>query len=105
AAPFGVKYWQIGNELGDESYQKGLASFCKAMKAVDPGIKLMAAFPSPGLLQKAGAWIDYLCPHHYGCQNLAAMEDDVARCRRQIAEDAPGLPIRLGITEWNTTAG
>ena len=70
SAPYGVKYWQVGNELGDEVYQKGLASFCQAMKAVDPGIKLMAAFPSPGLLQKAGPWIDYICPHHYGCQNL-----------------------------------
>jgi len=105
AEPYGVKYWQVGNELGDESYQKGLAGFCKAMKAVDPTIKLMAAFPSPGLLQKAGPWIDYICPHHYGCQNLAAMEEDVARCRQQIAENAPGHPIRLGITEWNTTAG
>jgi alpha-N-arabinofuranosidase len=105
AAPYGVKYWQIGNELGDENYQKGLAEFCKAMKAIDPGLKLMAAFPSPGLLREAGPWIDYICPHHYGCQNLAAMEADVARCRRLIAENAPGREIRLGITEWNTTAG
>ncbi len=105
AAPYAVKFWQIGNELGDETYQKGLAEFCKAMKAVDPSIKLMAAFPSPGLVQKAGQWIDYICPHHYGCQNLAAMEDDVARCRKMIAENAPGRDIRLGITEWNTTAG
>ena len=22
--------WQIGNELGDEAYQKGVAEFCKA---------------------------------------------------------------------------
>ena len=80
-APYGVRYWQIGNELGDEAYQKGVAEFCKAMKAVDPGIKLLAAFPSPGLLQRAGPWLDYVCPHHYGCQNLSAMEEDVARCR------------------------
>jgi alpha-N-arabinofuranosidase len=105
AAPYGVKYWQVGNELGDEAYQKGLAEFCKAMKRVDPGIKLMAAFPSPRLLQQAGQWIDYICPHHYGCHNLPAMEADVARCRRLIAENAPGQAIRLGITEWNTTAG
>ena len=104
-APYGVQYWQIGNEVGDDSYQKGVVEFCKAMKAVDPGIKLLAAFPSPGLLQRAGRWIDYICPHHYGCQNLAAMEKDVARCRKQIAEKAPGRSIRLGITEWNTTAG
>jgi alpha-N-arabinofuranosidase len=103
--PYGVKYWQVGNELGDEAYQKGLASFCQAMKAVDPSIKLMAAFPSPGLLKQAGQWIDHICPHHYGCQNLAAMEEDVTRCKRMIAENASGRPIRLGITEWNTTAG
>jgi alpha-N-arabinofuranosidase len=105
AAPYAVRYWQIGNELGDEAYQKGIVEFCKAMKAVDPSIKLLAAFPSPGLLQSAGPWIDYICPHHYGCQNLPAMEDDVARCRKLIASNAPGRNIRLGITEWNTTAG
>ena len=55
AEPYGVRFWQIGNELGDETYQKGVGEFCKAMKAVDPSIKLMAAFPSPGLLQNAGS--------------------------------------------------
>ena len=105
AAPYGVQYWQIGNELGNEAYQKGVADFCKAMKAVDPSIKLLAAFPSPGLLQRAGPWLDFICPHHYGCEHLAAMEADVAGCRKLIAENAPGRRIRLGITEWNTTAG
>ncbi len=105
ADPYRVKYWQIGNELGDENYQKGLAEFCKAMKAVDPSIKLMASFPSPGLLDRAGQYLDYICPHHYGCHNLQAMETSVAECRKMIAEHAPGRNIRLGITEWNTTAG
>jgi alpha-N-arabinofuranosidase len=105
AEPYHVKYWQIGNELGDEKYQQGLAEFGRAMKAVDPQIKLMAAFPSPGLLRSAGSLIDYICPHHYGCRNLQAMEDSVGRCRTMIAECSPGRDIRLGITEWNTTAG
>ncbi len=99
-----MRYWQIGNELGNEAYQKGVADFSRAMKAVDPSIKILAAFPSPGLLQRAGPWIDYICPHHYGCQNLSAMEENIARCRKQIAENAPGRKIRLGITEWNTSA-
>ena len=103
--PYRVKYWQIGNELGDEKYQQGLADFCKAMKAVDPSIKLLAAFPSPGLLKRAGQYVDYICPHHYGCHNLQAMEEDVRRCRAMIAEHAPTRDIRLAITEWNTTAG
>ena len=88
----------------DGSFE-GVAEFCRAMKAVDPSIKLMAAFPSPGVLQQAGQYLDYICPHHYGCHQLQAMADDVARCRRWITEFAPGKDIRLGITEWNTTAG
>jgi len=103
--PYGVRYWQIGNELGDEAYQKGIAQFCRAMKAVDPTIKLLAAFPSPGLLENAGGLVDYICPHHYDCANLKATEDDIDRCRRMIARSAPGREIRLGVTEWNTTAG
>ncbi len=105
AEPYGVKYWQIGNELGDEKYQEGLAAFCRAMKAVDPSIKLMAAFPSPGLVARAGGVIDYICPHHYGCHHLPAMEESVRQCRQMIAANAPGRDIRLGITEWNTTGG
>jgi len=103
--PYGVRYWQIGNELGDETYQQGVAAFCQAMKAVDPKIKLMAAFPSAGLLKQAGQYIDYICPHHYGCDNLPAMEADVQGLRQLLAAEAPGRDIRLGITEWNTTAG
>jgi alpha-N-arabinofuranosidase len=103
--PYRVHYWQIGNELGDAAYQNGVAEFCRAMKAVDPSIKLLAAFPSPGLLETAGSLFDYICPHHYDCTNLKATEDDIERCRRMIAQSAPGRAIRLGVTEWNTTAG
>ena len=103
--PYHVKFWQVGNELGDDSYQKGVAQFAKAMKAADPGIKIMASYPSPGLLNNAGEYLDYICPHHYGCQDLIAMEADVNRCRDLIAANANGRAIRLGITEWNTTAG
>lgn len=100
-----MRYWQIGNELGDEAYQKGIAQFCRAMKAVDPTITLLAAFPSPGLLENAGGLVNYICPHHYDCANLKATEDDIDRCRRMIARSAQGREIRLGVTEWNTTAG
>ncbi len=105
AEPYRVKYWQVGNELGDETYYKGLAAFCKAMKKVDPSIKLMAAFPSPELVEAAGSQIDFICPHHYDIQNLPATADNVKWCRQIIAEKGRGRDIRLGITEWNTTAG
>lgn len=103
--PYHVKYWQVGNELGDANYYKGLADFCKAMKKVDPTIKLMAAFPSPELVAAAGSEIDYICPHHYDIQNMPSTAENVQWCRKIIAEKAPSRDIRLGITEWNTTAG
>jgi alpha-L-arabinofuranosidase len=105
AEPYGVKYWQIGNEVDDETYQKGVADFCKAMKAVDPSIKLLGAFPSPGLLKNAGNYLDHVCPHHYSIEDLKGAENDVATLTKMIAENAPGRNIRLGVTEWNTTAG
>ncbi len=105
AAPYKVKYWQIGNELDNETYQKGVAAFCKAMKAVDPDIKLLAAFPSPGLLKNAGQYLDYVCPHHYDCTDIAATEANIVELRKMLAQNAPGRDIRLGVTEWNTTAG
>jgi alpha-L-arabinofuranosidase len=104
-APYKVKYWQIGNELGDETYQKGVAAFCKAMKAADPSIKLMAAFPSPGLLKNAGQYLDYICPHHYDVTDIAGTEANIVELRKMLADNAPGRDIRLGVTEWNTTAG
>ena len=103
--PYRVKYWQVGNELGDDTYQKGVAEFCKAMKAADPTIRLMGAFPSAGLIKNAGEYLDYVCPHHYECSDLAKREADTADVMKMIAENAPGRAIRLGITEWNTTAG
>jgi alpha-L-arabinofuranosidase len=103
--PYHVKYWQIGNELGDEAYQAGIVAFCKSMKEVDLSIKLLAAFPSPGLVRNASQYIDYICPHHYACHQLTATQANIDECRQMIQDNAPGRDIRLGITEWNTTAG
>jgi len=75
------------------------------MKAVDPNIKLLAAFPSPGLLKNAGQYLDYVCPHHYDCTDIAGTEANIVELRKMIADNAPGRDIRLGVTEWNTTAG
>ena len=53
--PFGIKYWQIGNEVGGKEYETKLADFCRAMRVVDPSIKLLSSLPSPGVLQGAGS--------------------------------------------------
>jgi alpha-N-arabinofuranosidase len=89
-APYRVKYWEVGNEMFDKNnaggctpvrtYAQDFISFAKAMKAVDPGIKLGAVGLTeprgrgdadfkdewnPTLLRLAGGDIDYLILHTY----------------------------------------
>lgn len=104
AEPYRIKYWQVGNELGGAGYEQRLPAFCQAMKAVDPGIKLLSSFPTPGVLKGAGEWLDYVCPHHYS-HDLEWMEADLEAVGQMIGLNAPGRPIRVAVTEWNTTAG
>ena len=46
------------------------------MKAVDPTIQLLSSYPTVGVLEKAGKWVDWVCPHHYSIANLAGAEAD-----------------------------
>lgn len=86
--PYHVKYWGIGNEVwgawqigttSAEEYTRRLLRFIKAMRAVDPTIKLVAVGNHPltnspddpaalwnkEVLSKAGDQIDYLSWHIY----------------------------------------
>jgi alpha-L-arabinofuranosidase len=103
--PYHVRFWQIGNERRGQDYEARLAAFCKAMKEVDPSIELMSSYPTPGVLERAGQWLNYVSPHHYECANLKAEEDDLISVRKMIAAHAGGRPITAAVTEWNTTAG
>ncbi len=105
AEPYRVKFWQIGNERGGPQYEASLPDYCKAMKGVDPAIKLLSSFPTDGVLKSAGAWLDFTCPHHYDCEDLRGENEDFQNIRQMIANDAPGRSIKVGVTEWNTTAG
>jgi alpha-N-arabinofuranosidase len=73
--PFGVTYWDIGNEawdLGVEVSARRFIEFNDAMKRADPGIKTVAV-GSHGfaeewdrtMLQIAGEKFDFIAPHHY----------------------------------------
>jgi alpha-N-arabinofuranosidase len=105
ARPYGIKFWQVGNEQGGPAYEARLPAFCKAMRAVDPTIELLASYPSAGVLRQAADLLDYVCPHHYNCEELAGAAADLARVRRLIADLGKGKPIKVGVTEWNTTGG
>jgi alpha-N-arabinofuranosidase len=105
AKPYGVKYWQIGNEVGGPTYDESVRAFAEAMRKADPSIKVLSSFPSAETLQAGGGYLDYLCPHHYGCADLLAMEQDFASLEDRIQRFASGHPVRIAVTEWNTTAG
>jgi alpha-L-arabinofuranosidase len=105
ADPYGVRYWQVGNELGGKDYENVLPAFCEAMKAVDPSIKLLSSYPAAGVLERAGRWLDFICPHHYGCEDLAGKAMELTALRELIRAKAPGRPIKVAVTEWNTTGG
>jgi alpha-L-arabinofuranosidase len=103
--PYRVRYWQVGNEQAGGDYEERLAAFCQAMKQADPTVLLLSSYPSPGVLKRAGAFIDFVSPHHYDCVNLAGVESDLASIGRMLNDHAPGRPIKVAVTEWNTTGG
>jgi alpha-N-arabinofuranosidase len=103
--PYGIKYWQVGNEQAGKKYEDRLAAFCRAMKKADPTIRVLSSYPSAGVLRRAGDVLDYVCPHHYDCANLAGVESDLSAIRALLRAHGPKRPIRVAVTEWNTTAG
>jgi alpha-N-arabinofuranosidase len=103
--PYDVSLWQVGNELAGPDYEARLPEFCKAMKAVDPSIELLSAYPTPGVVAGAGAWLDYVCPHDYGCDDLLGKQQQFDAIRALLHEKAPTRSIHVAVTEWNTTAG
>jgi alpha-N-arabinofuranosidase len=103
--PYAVKYWQIGNEIGGEDYERTVAEFARAMRAADPSIKLMSSYPRPGVLASAAGLLDYLCPHHYEEGDLTSVVRGFDMLREQIAQHAGGRDVRVAVTEWNTTGG
>ena len=104
-APYHVKYWQIGNEVDVSDYGNSVRAFAEAMKKADPSIKLMSSFPTKGLLDAAGTTFDYLCPHHYEIADLVGEDRNFKELGDWIAANGGGKDIRVGVTEWNTTAG
>jgi alpha-L-arabinofuranosidase len=105
AESYRIKFWQIGNERAGADYEARLPEFCKAMKAADAGIQLLSSYPTPGVLEKAGEWLDFVCPHHYSIGDLAGTEADLKNVREMIREHAHGRSIKVAVTEWNTTGG
>ncbi|MEN3326468.1 MAG: alpha-L-arabinofuranosidase [Acidobacteriota bacterium] len=124
-APFGVKFWEVGNEIwGDwvrghsdaETYARNYNRYAHAMRAVDPSIKLIAVGDNDmswnrTVLREAGRNIDYLAIHHYYGRremrgdplNLMARPLFFERFYTQVQQllSELGLDrVKLAINEW-----
>jgi alpha-N-arabinofuranosidase len=105
-APYHVKYWQVGNEIGSDSeeYLGQMQEFVRLMKARDSSLALCSSYPSKKLLERMGRDLAFVCPHHYTA--------DFGYCDRELTElsqmlrTIPGCDqTRIAVTEWNISGG
>jgi alpha-N-arabinofuranosidase len=102
--PYGVKYWQVGNEIDRPGYVTGIIEFSQAIKKTDPGAIVLSSLPTPELLERAGADVDIVCPHYYQ-SDLEGVDADLTAIEGWIGKSAGSSRIRIGVTEWNIDAG
>ncbi len=138
ASPYNVKQWELGNEIFGgwvrghvtaEQYARAAVRYAKAMRAVDPSLRLVAVgegiFPGSDawnstVLQIAGPEIQYLAVHDYTslAENgkaadprgaMMARAGNFERNYRHIGEllqqYAQGRGIKLIVNEWNLFYG
>jgi len=136
---YGVKYWELGNELNGsweaghitadgtkmtaEKYTERFIKFAKAMKAVDPTIKIGGPscdvnhhedYFTP-LLRDAGKYVDFITFHYYSLRSSIAPEKELFKGLKNLKPVMQHLnelvekyqPDRKGkikfcISEWNS---
>lgn len=133
-APYGVMQWELGNEIfgnwvrghvTGEQYAQAAVRYARAMRAVDPSIRLIAV--GEGIYENSDAWnsavlrlagpdIQYLAVHDYTslAQNSKAANPRDAMMARAgefernyrhmadlVSQQAPGREIKLIVNEWN----
>jgi alpha-L-arabinofuranosidase len=106
AAPYGVKYWQLGNEISgdDDAYIKKCTEFIRVMKRADRSIAIFSSFPSQKVLDALGKDLAYLAPHHY-THDFHSCEADFKHLSDMIARTPGCGHLRVAVTEWNFTGG
>lgn len=102
--PFGVRYWQIGNEQSGPEYERTLLEYATTIRQHHPDLVLLASYPSDRLLAELSNAFDYICPHLYE-PYTPGMEAELRVLTGKIEQQAANPRLRLGITEWNHTAG
>jgi alpha-L-arabinofuranosidase len=104
ATPFGVRYWQIGNEQQGEDYERTLKEYARAIRRAYPDLILLASYPSDRIIDELSADVDYVCPHLY-TPYTPVMESELRRLADRARGSAANPKLRIAVTEWNHTAG
>ncbi len=102
--PYGVKYWQIGNEVDHPEVPAGSVDFCRAIKAAYPQAVILSSFPSGPLFEKIRDFVGYLAPHYYTA-DLAWVESNIRSLRDLMRNSPQRDTVKLAVTEWNINAG
>ena len=102
--PFRVKYWQIGNEQAGEEYERIMVDYARAIRDKYPDLILLASYPSDNILFNLSDEVDYVCPHFYA-PYTKERENGIRELIQNIRQKAKNKNLKLGITEWNHTAG
>ncbi len=102
--PYGVKYWQVGNEIDAPGYVKSLVEFARAVHAADPAALVLSSFPTKEIVDVAGPDLAVVCPHYYQA-DLDGVDTELRRIEGWIKESASRDRLRMGVTEWNIDAG
>ena len=131
AAPYGVKYWEIGNEIwGDwvrghsdaATYARNYRRYVDAMRRVDSSIRFVAVGDNDmawnrTVLRAVGGDVDFLAIHHYFGFDSAQRDPRTLMTRPLFYErfyravdslaraEVPGHPIRLAINEYGLAIG
>jgi alpha-N-arabinofuranosidase len=127
--PYGVKYWEIGNEIwGDwvrghsdaETYARNYNRYVEAIRKLDPNARFIAVGDNNmewnrTVLKIAGRNIDLLSVHHYwafpgelradpdhALARPASYEKFYGELEQEIERLVPDRKIKLAINEWNT---
>jgi alpha-L-arabinofuranosidase len=104
AEPYGVKFWQVGNEIDSPGYVQSLVAFARAVRGADPNAVVLSSFPTEEIIDIAGPDIQIVCPHYYQ-PDLDGVDADLRKIEGWIRESAGRDRIRMGVTEWNIDAG
>ncbi|MEO8902655.1 MAG: carbohydrate binding domain-containing protein [Polyangiaceae bacterium] len=130
-----VQLWEVGNEIygdwhryyakwgkdGGVAYGKALRTYVKAMKAVDPTIKVSAVWMLNGpwnqaVFKEVADVVDAVSVHHYaqnsGSENdegllaVSSEADGLMRAVRKQVQDlgVKGKAYEVWLTEWNSVS-